>query len=296
MASSRLLPLSYNLKSFGNVSRDYTLLSTWESDTDNDLVTASKGEVLECYPDEVSYDQFVSIGGATTNSNYFRVIKSKYLSNKAFFSYTGTGSAVYVLNANEDYLGIYDIDATYVSGTSTPSIYRIADVDKVKIIGCRGKNSNTGTTVFGIYSLVGAGKITYVINCMVSNVKTYGYRLSGAGTGYFYNCTSFASNGFSRSLGTAIAINCCSASAFNGTWTTTTCIVSSDIIYVNTSNYDLHLSSADITAKNMGTDLSSDLIFPFSDDYDGKDRPYGSAWDAGAHEWYSRLNKVRIVC
>jgi len=49
MASPEILPVSYNLKTFGGVGmgRDYTVVQTWEGDTDIDLVAAVNLDLIE---------------------------------------------------------------------------------------------------------------------------------------------------------------------------------------------------------------------------------------------------------
>jgi parallel beta-helix repeat protein len=54
---------------------------------------------------------------------------------------------------------------------------------------------------------------------------------------------------------------------------------------VNPAADDLHLSAADVTAKDTGLDLHLDAYYPFSIDIDNRARPYGAAWDRGADEY-----------
>ena len=56
---------------------------------------------------------------------------------------------------------------------------------------------------------------------------------------------------------------------------------------------DYALDAADTDAINAGADLSSDSIFPFSDDILGTSRPAGS-WDIGAHEYESASSPVTV--
>lgn len=63
----------------GGSGCDYDLtngeLSNWEEFTDIDLVSAAQSEVLECYDDAASFDDHDYLDGATTNADYFRIIR-----------------------------------------------------------------------------------------------------------------------------------------------------------------------------------------------------------------------------
>lgn len=54
---------------------------------------------------------------------------------------------------------------------------------------------------------------------------------------------------------------------------------------VNPAADDLHLSAADVIAKDTGLSLAADTYYPFSIDIDNRARPYGAAWDRGADEY-----------
>ena len=74
--SAKKLPISYNTSTYGNATRDYTSLTAWEAATDNDLVAASCGEVLDCYDDAASFDDHIKFESATCDNNCFRMIRA----------------------------------------------------------------------------------------------------------------------------------------------------------------------------------------------------------------------------
>ena len=120
--SSRVLPSAYTEYSYDSAGggEDYTSLATWEADTDVDLVTGTSGYVLTC--SSGVHNDSVIINGATTNANYFRVIRAadgqrgtptsgvRFEKNVAA---SGTMIAV-----TESYCGIYDLGIKITCSTS----------------------------------------------------------------------------------------------------------------------------------------------------------------------------------
>ena len=300
MACSRRLPLSYNEKTYGapGYGRDYTSLALWEDDTDNDLVTAQKGEVLTCYDDAAPYTDFVTLAGATTNENYFRVIRAASgqrgtrTSGVRFYRSYDQNHAI--ISLNENYASVHDIgvSGTY-TGTST-------------IVGVQGiliSNSGTkviGATVYDIYGGIAAGihntntsGTTYIVNCHIYHVEgTMSFaglsagirRYSGGGTTRAYNCTvtNCTQNGLRKDFGYFYATNCvvqgCGA-AYYGSPGITKC-VSAGVVF-ESDGY--HLSASDTVAKDQGNDLSADPYYAFDDDIDGGTR--SGSWDIGCDEY-----------
>ena len=298
MASSRRLPTSYNLKTYGadGFDRDYTVLNTWESDTDNNLVTAAKGEVLECYADAASFDDRIVMTGATTNSSYFRVIKpatgNKHLgkpgSGVTFVSTTD----LTIFAVTEGYAQIQDIIATVnISSNNTRSAFSMSGANNGSAyIGCIAVNClNSGTgTVYGFNLTPSSGYSIFVVNCLSHNNESYGFYNSGSNV-WLYNCTSTNNlYGFHRNAGTIYAKNCCASGNttldWSGTFTKTTCTAEDATpTYVDSGNDDFHLSSSDTVCKDNGTDLSSDGSYAFDDDVDSV--THSGTWDIGFDEY-----------
>jgi len=99
-----------------------------------------------------------------------------------------------------------------------------------------------------------------------------------------------------------IAKNCLTAACtdgFDGTITTSYCATdlaeglsgtgdrnSQTFSFVSTASKDFHLTSSDTGAKDYGTNLYDDAVYPFQTDIDGQDRGgSGAQWDIGADEY-----------
>jgi hypothetical protein len=308
MASSRRLPTSYNEKTYGSAGgRDYTALATWEADTDTDLVTATKGEVLTCYADSATYsDSNVDIAGATTNSSYFRVIRAASgkrgtrTSGVRFEYSSASPSFIFILNENYSRAHDIGVKVTYTGNNKTTGSQGILlNASPSICIGCTVYDV-TSDGLNGIMAGISAvGGTSYIINCYVYNTTgggswggySGGIRINGKGVkSYAYNCTvtNCGNNGFraDNSGGGGIAKNCISVN--NGTnfktgegtdaWTQTTCATSG----VTFAADGYHLASNDTGAINAGTDLSADGTFAFDDDIDGETR---DDWDIGCDEY-----------
>lgn len=297
---SRRMPLAYNTSTYGAVGfgRDYTALATWEAATDTNLVTATAGEVLECYDDAASFNDSVTIEGATTNTRYFRVIKpaegqghNGTPNNGVTFSIS---SGDEVFHIKEHSASIHDIigqntgSGETVFGGSTD--YRAIFVGCIAFdspsITLAGFGCNQGTTPH-------EGDLTY-INCLALNCAR-GFRVNTDNTNLCYNCSAVdCGTGFVRVRGTCIAKNCIACDCttdFDGSWTKTTCYEGDATVFVNQANDDCHLAEADTTCRGNGTDLSADGTYAFDDDIDGETR---SAWDIGFDE-YSVLGWSNIA-
>jgi hypothetical protein len=301
MSSSRRTGTNENVSTGGNNTRDYDLtnseLTNWEQATDNDLVTAEQSEVLEIYDDAASFDDYVTIGGATTSSSYFRIIRPAdgeghdgTPNNGVHFSSSGS---IPIFQIYCDYFSLQDVilTLTYNSTHWRRTAWFGGDCDYGDMTGVIVANSNNSGS--GGYSGFGmetdAGKTCYFINCLSYNVESQGF-FQHSGTGYFYNCTSYSPGGycFYQNGGTGVAKNCIAVDGSDGdwygTWSKTTCTAEgASVTFVNAAGGDCHLSSGDSTAKDQGTDLSSDGTYAFDDDIDGDTR--SGSWDIGFDEY-----------
>jgi hypothetical protein len=304
MASSRRLPASYNTSTYGGagLGRDYTSLSAWEADTDIDLVTATNGEVLECYDDE-DFEDYVTLGDATTDADYFRVIKPVDGEGHDGTPNNGvnfTESIITVFRIRESYSQIHDIIGIR-TGTDVGSIYAFqasagSSSSNIAFIGCIGKATNDGLGEAYAFRLENYdSNISLVINCLAYDCKTYGFdailTLAHPGTVYAYNCVSInaGSQGFrcADATVTFICKNCISVDSGSDDYhqtTNTTCLdTTDDITFVNAGIDDYHLDSSTTDGIDDGTDLSSDGSYAFDDDIDGDSRRVGS-WSIGFDE------------
>lgn len=293
MASSRRTATSENVSTYGGVTRDYTALTTWEQATDIDLVAATQSEVLECYDDAASFDDYVDLSGATTNSSYFRIIRPA--SGQGHDGTPNNGvtfistAAATVLRIGEATSQIQDmIAALNINSTGTQYTFKTYNIANAGFVGCMAVNSANANTggAGGFY--MQPSTYGFAVNCLAHNCKSQGF-INQTGTPYFYNCTATnnGADGFAQVGGTATAKNCCSSGHTNdwsGTWTQTTCTAEDATpTYVNAAGDDFHLASDDTVCKDQGTDLSADATYAFDDDIDKVVRT--GAWDIGFDEY-----------
>jgi hypothetical protein len=311
--SSRPSGTNENISTYGNGTRDYTSAGTWESDTDNDLVTLTTTEVLECYADSASFTEQVTIAGATTDTTYFRIIRA----HEDSFHFGSKSSGVVftpdngsnIVSVTESNFKVSDIAATgafdsgspryvlSVGGTTTGVV--VSNIYVYDITNS-GAGTASGFTVI-------SGTESIFVNCAVNNTDGDGILSSIATTGslHMYNCSmrDIAVRAFRNGNSTApnpILKNCLSADAgtadFFGTYAAgTEYNASSDATAPGTNSQtdqtftfsgagEILLASGDAGARELGVDLSGDGTFAFTDDFQAGTRPFGSSWDIGADE------------
>jgi len=301
MASSRIVGTNENISTYGGGGRDYTVLGTWESATDNDLVTLQVSEVLECYADSVSYDDEMSMGGATTDTSYFRIIRpAGTIGTGSWEGHDGTpsGGGVFFdvtidnefIDMSEANSSIQDLLIRMTNATTNNRMTIIADGGGSSVIGVLAYDcTNADGTHRGIRNEDG-----YTVNTMVLRCDQWGIQSNG-GTAYIYNCNCIdnTTDGFLHSGGTSVCKNCLATGNdtgggddFNpGTYTGSTNNSSGDatapgtsprinqtFTFVDDSNDDYHLDPTDAGAHTFGADLSADGAFAFDDDIDGDTR------------------------
>ena len=315
MASSRILPLSYNEKTYGTAlaGRDYTSLSIWESDTDNNLVTATKGEVLTCYDDSTSYADKVVFNGATTSSSYFRVVRAASgkrgtSTSGVRFTYSSGVEDVYMFAVQEDYSSIYDIaltaSCTLVNGRAYGFLLKKNNITS----GCTAYNltatNGAYAHAFGFYAYTVENATNYFINCYAtgcsgSAAHSSGFYLPSFSSGvtmtnYLYNCTAVSNkNGvgyYADPAGSVTIVNAKNvisqgntSNAFydvggGGTRTLNQTTNATTLVQFKSNGYDLRDDYAG-NARNKGTNLSADGTFPFDDDINGNTITRG--WQIG---------------
>lgn len=291
MASSRRLPLAYNVSTFGGVTRDYQSLSVWEAATDNDLVTATMGEVLDCYADSASYDQSVALNGATANSSYFRVLRAASGQSHGGIPVNGVCFVVSEAGANaafqpiEGNVQLQDLCITYNGNSASGRVgVRISGTNNA-IIGCVIKTVNSGAGQgIGIFS--NSGTDYFIINNLCYECDDFGLQASGANEAYIYNNTIPDNPGVGLDVsGTTRVINNIvqgNGTNINGTPTTDTTNVTSGVIFQDAANDNYLLDSSDTAAQGQGTDLSADASYAFNDDVLRNTR--NTPWTVGYHD------------
>jgi hypothetical protein len=295
---------------------DYSSLSLWEPDTDNDLVTAAAGELAECYAGSDAISASLTISGATTNSTYYREVraasgaeaKMPWGSTSDTYVLSTSTAMASLLTVDEDYARVVSIQVDHLSTSTNQTALRLNVVSGPKYaVGCYARSAGTGTTSAAFYATGSTGTV-YFINC-VATASLMGIRI--VRTALAYNCTVVGcATGITREGGTATAKNClvsdASTACFSGTFGASSVTnASSDatapgtgsrtsqtFTFVNAAGGDYHLASGDAGAKNFGTDLSADASYAFSTDFDGQTR--SGSWDIGADEYIAAGGSLPI--
>lgn len=328
-ASSRVLPAAYNESTYDSAGggEDYTSLATWEADTDTDLVTGTSGYVLTC--SSGVHNDSVVLAGATTNANYFRVIRAASgargtPTSGVRFEKSGTLADIFTINNQEAHFRCFDIAAKAVTTSSSSVTHAVSFICTVTTpsywVGCVAYNTaNTGSAnslAAGFYVGYYAGQAHYIINCAVYNINGQHAidggimgTVSTAGTSnvYIYNTTINNTNsrpGITFATGiNGTVLNLYVKNTIIQDWTTAAISVSgsgTENLYQTTNATSgvtfaadgYHLDSTDTGAIGDGTDLSADGVFAFDDDIDGDTR---NDWDIGADEYVAPATGRRRI-
>ena len=302
MATSRRKATNENISTYGGAGqgRDYTALTTWETATDIDLVAAAQSEALECYDDVAEFNDHVVLGGAQTNSSYFRILRpAGTIGTGNWEGHDGTPNNGLKFH-NQGTTSCFDIAESNSSIQDLIVQYTNPDIgdNKIAIIADGGSNLLVG--IIGIDFAGADGLVRGIrletggiaVNCININCDSWGFECN-AGTCYFYNCNMLnnGSDGYFDGGGTATMKNCLSDGNGNedfdsgGTYSNSGINASGDatapgssarhnqtFTFVNAGNNDYHLASNDAGAMGFGGDLSADGTFAFDDDIDGNVR------------------------
>lgn len=299
MGSSRLPGTNENISTFGDGTRDYTDLQTWESATDYDLVTAEVREVLECYADAASFDTRATVFGATFNSTYHRCLRA---ASSAKHDGTPSSGVVFETTTQGNILSVREFfvieDLEFRNVGNSASLLNIVDYgasSSGRVVGClftEGSNAGAGTCrglvinrspaagdvyvvnnlfanteQYGLWVVIPTGDTAYVYNnTAVNNTGTEGIRVSGS-TGDIVAKNNLASGNTTDFLGTFDAASTHNASS-DTTAPGSNARTSQTFTFVDAASDDYHLASNDAGARSLGTNLSGDSAFPFNDDVD----------------------------
>ena len=324
MASSRKVPTNENISTYDSAGgKDYSSLSTWESATDNNLVTAAQGETLEVYGGP--HNDTVSMSGATCNASYFRVIRPA-----AGNFHDGTPSvgakllvtsAADIVRIAEDYSQVQDLVLSYNINTSSNfEIVKLDDgADQNAAIGCIADDpQNAGSGLIRCFeSQALTGDEQFFINCIaIGNSKVReGFELGDPGTLYAYNCNSIDSggHGFEEDSGSIVCKNCLSTGSVNNdfhditgglnnasgdaTAPGTSNRINQTFTFVNAAGDDYHLAAGDAGAKGYGINLTADIDYGFDDDidFDTRSAPWDIGFDQVAAAGPANLGKINTI-
>lgn len=321
MASSRINGVNENISTYGAVGfgRDYTALGTWESATDNNLVSSEVSEVLFICKDQAEYDDKVSITGATTSADYRRIIRGAYTEDQTglpsamvLMKITSSSFNASVFSIAENYLVIQDVSASnqITAGGATGCFYiQTGAYQGIYFIGCLATSTHP-TSGIG-FRFGGTAGTNGAINCLAYNNADEGFSFVGGDDQVAYNCTAVGNggSGFSRSSGTVHVINCLASgngtdfdtsafgigswSAFNAASDTSTWgsapsgRVSQTFTFQDADNDDYHLAQNDAGARGYGGNMTLSTINPYTDEgigfeYDDDvDREQVAVWSIG---------------
>jgi len=311
MATARRSATNENISTYGDGTRDYTSLDTWEAATDIDLVTATQSEVLECYKDSAEYDDNTDMNGAIASALYFRIIRPA--AGQAHTGQPNTGVRFnstdsvsnFAIRLREDYISVYDIEARCTTNSASNdyclSFYSSGLTTSNAIVGCivdTPTNSGVGKYLGGIGNAGTDSAWTgYVVDNIVFNPDFKGITIGTAlQTNFVYNNTiygcadiGFQLGGVSVVLKNNISDNNVGVD-YNGvagagsdrnvsedtTAKGTNPTKSANPTYVNEGAFDFHIIAANAFT---GADLSADGSFAFNDDFE---RQTIATWRAGA--------------
>lgn len=314
MASSRRVPGNENISTYNSAGgADYSAFSTWESATDNDMVTAEQGETLEiqAHGSQLHDDNGVFAGG-TADATYFRGMRAVSTArhngqpatdgSQAGFEKDALYTTADVLRTSESYSFVEDIilkrasNATankklilFNNGSDQASMAGLAIID----------SDNIGLgEMMGIECSSGTGEDSYIIDCLIYNIGDDGIRATGTSSfnAFVYNCTIIGcgDDGIDINIGTFLVKNCIlngnGGSDIEGSATETTNIKTADgtPAFVNAAGRDYRLKNTDTLAKGAGTSLAADSDYPFDDDIRLNTR---TNWDVGGFR-YQYQNSV----
>ena len=196
------------LKSTGG---DYSLMSTWESTEQTDLVAAGQSHVLECYKGTTvtgnwqadgSLFNSVTVSGWTADAANNLTIKAAAgeehggVSGAGFWIYRTNGSTPILVNSNTSmHITIMDIEARELSGLFGRKAFETNDSNATCILErCIAHSSGSGTSVG--FSFAGGSASVTARNCLAIGPgsavnSTYGFWCNKTTNITLENCSSF---------------------------------------------------------------------------------------------------------
>lgn len=309
--TSRVQGANEQIATYGNGTRTYSDLGTWEIATDTDHVADAETDVLECFDDSSSFNDDVKCDGSANNATYFRIIRPASgeghdgtTNNGVYFNST---SGETICHGLETFVQFQDLILTQTINLGFQQRAALSGSADVKFIGILVFDSaNSGSETCDGFMLDRANGSVAVL-CLVHNVDSHGFigRSNSAEMSVFSNCISQgnAGDGWQTALSSPLAIckNCLSDGNTGtdfaaGTYTGSINNAASDtsdpdsgagnrteqnFAFVSEVGDDFHLTTEDGGAKDFGTSLLDDLTFSFDDDIDGD---LFNVWDIGFDE------------
>lgn len=284
-------------------NRAYVSLSAWEAAEQQNLDTGNNIAECICETNGTADATFVSIDGWTTSATDYIDIKTS-----AGHRHAGVWDAAkYNLTLSRNG-GLIECAEEYARFTGL----QINNTDG----GTAGQNGirgfPTGTSVWHISKCIlrngryghtsegGAGRTTYMWNCLIYGGSSGALNCEGSSNLYVYSCTTYGgTDGFRNNAGGTMVAENCYARTYQAGWTLTTCAASDttgtsaglDNIAYNTTNFtnvttgseDLRLPSGSALV-DVGQDTTGESDpLNFTDDITGTTRT--GTWDVGAYEY-----------
>lgn len=264
---------------------DYSLMSTWESTEQTDLVADTDQHVLECYDDWASgLDDAVIIEGWTTNATYDITVKTPLserhtgIPQTGFFMKSAVANGPVIRLSQQGTLIAIDAENTETAGIFNTAFTLAYDAIADRCIGKSAglsygagfylNSTSKAISCLGYDSLLGffSGGDCVAVNSVASNCTT---GFSNLVTNLAVkNCVAY---GCTTSYGSGLT-GCTNNAASDGSTTTppgsnpiTTDIVSGD--FNDAANDDYHLSSASSQLYHAGVNVSGVTLDIDGDSY-----------------------------
>ena len=295
MASSRRIGANNNESTYDSAGgKDYSVMQTWESATDLDLVAAAQSESLECY--KGAHDDDVIMTGIVGNSVYFRVIRPAAGEGHSavpevdgsMVAFVKTSFVAGIITIREDYSQIQDVVLDMNVNNASPSACVLMDNatgDNSAAVGVlvkRSVNSGAGSS----HGFRTQTNTYFIINCLANDCDNDALLIATSSTAYIYDFTEFDCARSIRIVSgcTANTKNCIldDTISVSGTHNQTTNTTGTPT-YVDSANDNFLLAPTDTVAIDNGTDLSADGSYAFDDDI-LKNLRTGS-WDIGFNQF-----------
>lgn len=269
---------------------DYTLLSSWESGEQRNLVTADEIAVAECQAGAITDN--VTLTGWTVDATRFTWIRAATGHGHGGLASAGfrvTGNNGVVIQCGMNFCHVSGIVVITSNNHGIFGQFASSDpiVDACVVVG-NTSNGATGVAAMGVCR-----------NCIIYDFSgTNGRGITGqtCENNTVINCTLCIGN-----IETSVKNNIASGSGndYSGTLNGSATNISADatspqvglrnisLTFVDAANDDYHLDATDTAAIGAGTDLSGS----FTNDIDGDTRPAG-AWDIGADQTADAANEL----